>query len=185
MAVSTEELFHVKGRLIRNPTDLTLAFPYGGKELGTFQEFRLRRLPRDEPLTEIDGEAVDALYQGTDVEVTGVLRNYDPDALLEAFKNSATSGAGGNTQLFEPGSALVPGQFLTDFSAVLLWAPFDVARPGLLVYNAVPRYRDGLDLRLSAFEDLALEEVRWLCLRDGSDRNYRLADFADLVANFP
>ena len=188
MTTPTEKILHVKGRLVINPTNLAAAFPYGGTVLGTIQAFRLRKIPRADLLTEEanGGELVDLMHLGFDVEATAIMRNWDTDLLAEQFPNSAAPGVSGVVrQLHHPGTILVEGQWLSDFSSVLLWAPFDPSHPGLLVYNAVPFYRGEIALRLSAFEDLSLEDVRWLCLRDGSDRTYRLASFSDLVAVFP
>ena len=189
MTTPSSQLLHVKGRLILTPTSADTPGgdgSYGGKILGTYQALRVRKIPRFDPLTEegYGSEVVDNMHLGFDVEATAVLRTWDADALANAFPNSA-AGTGSTRQIFETGSSLVPGQWMTDFSALLMWAPFDVSHPGLLLYNAVPFYRQETELRLSAFEDLAVEEVRWMCLRDASERVYRLAVMTDLQTAFP
>ena len=192
MAAPGSQLRHVKGRLILNPTSADTPggdSAYGGKILGTYQSFRLRKIPLRESLRaeEYGGERVDSMHLGFDIEATAVLRNWDADALANRFPNSAVAGVGGSVrQVFEAGTALIPGQWMTDFSAALMWAPFDVAHTGLYIFNSVPFYREAFEERLGAFEDLALEDVRWLCLRSGSTKKYRMASMTDIqAAAFP
>lgn len=189
MTTPTSTLLLVAGDLILGPNSATAGASgnYGGTKLGTFQGFRLRHIPRTEPLTEeaYGGEVVDLLSLGADVEATAILRSWDADALAEYFPNSAAPGGSGVVrQIFHPGSTLVEGQWMSDFASGILLAAFDPSHPSLYIPNAVPYHKEEIELALSAYDDLHLEAARWLCLRDGSDRAYRLASISDVVAEF-
>jgi len=185
----TSTLLHVAGDLVLGPNSATAGASgnYGGTKLGTFQAFRLRIIPRTEPLTEeaYGGEVVDVLSLGADIEATAVLRSWDADALSEVFPNSAAPGGSGVVrQVYHPGSTLVEGQWMTDFASGILLAAFDPNHPSLYLPNAVPYHKEEIELSLSAYDDLHLEAARWLALRDGSDRSFRLASISDIVSTF-
>ncbi len=191
MAAKTTKLLHVRGRLIQDPTSADTpgaSGDYGGTILGTYQAFRLRQIARSALLTEEGrgGETVDAMHLGFDFEAQATMRTWDADALAEHFPASLAAGASGSVrQMLDPSTSYEPGDWATDHSSALLWAPHDPVHPGLYLPNAVPHYLDEIEYSLGGYVETALD-ARWRALRTPGFPTYHLASMSDIQARaFP
>jgi len=164
------------GCLVWTPTDLSIAYPYGGTALGALAqelEFSPGYRVREEASGEDRGvDRVGVLLLGARPELTAVLAEWSAAALARAFPGCYAAGVlSALAQATYPG-ARAAGDWLdeTDGGA-LLYVPTDDAgapdttQPWLLGRLAVPAYAQGRWVTLGARTARVLE-VRFLLLRD-------------------
>ena len=165
-AATTSTVFRVPGRLIKGPTNLSAAYPYGGTELGSTDR-GVRVLPTFD--TELIGmpksRAVgDVLYLGSSWVVGANLRNWDNDMISTVFPNTSAGGSG--NRRIEMLGAFAPGTLLGATRAViLLFVPEELAEGGttskrsVLIHQAIPLVEETAVLNLSV-----LRESVWACM---------------------
>ena len=131
------------GRLIKSPTDLSAASPYGGTDLGLIHRVRWRDGFRSRGVgaEEYGGVEVEFIVYREACALVAVLRGWDADALAAAFPG-VTTGSGSGRAVYSQShdvQAQSAGARLADRAHVLLFAPLAAAEhPAVLIYNAVP-----------------------------------------------
>lgn len=88
---------YVRGAAIKNPTDLSLPFPYGGTVLGLWGsvEEEFEEVTAHIPAEEYGGHLVEGIENAVQVRVSAMLRSFDRDglaAVLPGVTLDATSG---------------------------------------------------------------------------------------------
>jgi len=174
------------GRLIKDPTDLSAVFPYGGTELGLVHRVRWRDGLRAREVTaeEWGGIAVEYIVTRTSCGLVAVLRGWDDDALSAVFPGVA-SGSGSGRAVYSQDSSVEAqraGARLSDRAHVLLFAPLATAEhPAVLIYNAVPvpSVVDTEDVQLSLDAEMD-RAVAWRGIPDVSKRTFDVALLEDL-----
>lgn len=154
------DILRVPGRLVKNPTDLAAAYPYGGTELGVVRDIEWSPGIHSEKLhAEEFGLAVGALITHQEGVLAAVLRSWDGDFLSTIFHNiqadefgeigvlGRVSGSGINRTGYD--------EFDKGFK--LLFAPFaENHHRFLLLHNAVPLVEDTFKLRLTLADEFGL-----------------------------
>jgi len=145
MATSaSSQAMWVPGRLVKGPTNLAAAFPYGGTELGLVRGLWLEPRARHfEVLGEEYGqEPVEVLQLGFSFYVGTLFRAWDNDALTALWPNSAAGSSSGDRVLSWPGT-IRSGDKLSDRAFKMLFVPRDTSNhPSVLVYKAIPVIED-------------------------------------------
>lgn len=173
--VNTSYLANV--RLAYGCTNLATAFPHGGTALGlcgnvyVFVQSESKAL-----LAEETNAAVEVLWLGGDVTVSGTLNNWDNDAL--AFFNPNTSTVSSATVIDFPGTDVVPGAPTTTYTNVV-FSPLDSSHPGVVLYVAAPVPEVNARMALSAYRWLELPFVL-VGLPNGSGNVGRMGKFSVL-----
>jgi len=175
-------ILRVAGRLCKDPTDLSAAFPHGGTALGLVAsvEFTPVMARAEIRAEEYGGEIIEIVEQAERVVFVCVARGYDSDMLSTIFRDTATgSGTGG---LVVTNDSTRRGGELGSASTVkLLYSPKDTEQhPALLIYKAVPLTDPTIQLQMSIGEELGVAAV-FTGIRDGSGRLYQWGRLEDLT----
>ena len=173
----------IGGTLIAAPTDLTLASPYGGTELGVVKQVRFRYGYKTWKTTgeEWGGATTAVGYAGEEPYLMAVLREFDDDLLQKIFPNTS---AGVKSQKRVVRGQVVgtirAGEVRTGFK--LLYAAESPTHPSILLYNAIASLEDTSELTLSFGEELGTVVV-FDALPDSDGNMYdqgRITDLAQL-----
>lgn len=141
---NTRNLWRFTAAIIKSPTNLSSASPYGGTALGLIGDFvfAVENAHVEVQAEEFGGVTVDYVRMGEKAIITGVLRTWDEDAIDAIFPNTA-DGASSNRKLIKSqvaGAGMTkPGKLASAGSFKLLIAS-DAPdhNPSLLFYNAIP-----------------------------------------------
>lgn len=179
---NVNRIIRASGRVIINPTNLSAAYPYGGREIGKTKTVVLAIQGTPYKLkNEALGELTNILEADKRFVFSCVLRGWDNDALQLLWADMYTAGSvTGHAVYSEPASAM-PGTSTLDVARKILFAPDDpINVPALLIYRGVPSWGDSAQLAWSGEEDLALPFAAD-CLRDSSNRILKMGRLADLT----
>ena len=166
------------GRLVANPTDLTLPLTNcGGTVLGTVDTLSISVTRKIEPITaeEWGSAMVDGVLLDEEVMMNVTFSTWDEDAAaVWAYGGSTGSGV---PTITAPGSY---GGLVSALRGVkLLWLPNDdTASPAILAYNAIP-WTLPRKIDFNARKVL-LVESGFLLLRDASNNTFKSALLGDL-----
>jgi hypothetical protein len=178
---NTNNIFRSPGRLVLNPTNLALAYPYGGKELGVCRDALFKPNVKTVGLIAEEFKTpVEVVYSGQEPIFTGVLRTWDNDLIgaLFAGLGKQTDGSGNvgviHNELVNPA-----GSALSSQACVLLFSPQALAlKRHILMYCAIPCVDDSFEMRLSIAEEFGLPFF-FQCLPDSQGYTHVI----DLLAN--
>lgn len=173
----------VPGRLAKNPTDLTTAYPHGGTALGVVADVVLEPRVRTMEIEaeEWGGAPADVLYLGEAWRLAVLLRQWDVDAIDAVFPNVTNTGTGNvRRTIQQTGSTVYPGYTLSSRAMKLVFTPDDSARPGLLIQRALPALRPTAALNLGLGEELGFAAFFWV-LKGANARYADVGTLADLA----
>ncbi len=177
--------FRISGRLCKDPTDLSLAFPHGGTDLGAIRSgvFAFNEISQEIISEELGATPVDYLWQGHRASLSLVLREWDNDALTELFPNLAT-GASGKALIrglrYGSTSDTPPGSLLSDRSSAILVSPRDPIHPAVLLYEAMPMLSETSGLQMSIGQDFGVAVV-FHPLHNASGKQFAVGLLEDLT----
>ena len=182
-APTPESIMRLKGRFVKDPSDLTAAFPYGGTALGVIGAARFLPGVKSAPLPaeEFGNVIAEVVTTGTSAILMAALRSYDNDALPLLFQNAAT-GASSGDQFIEGkvGSSAgaisasdgSPGRYASDDSFALMFCPdAEDHQPFLIFYNAIPLVQEAAEIQLTLTADLEIA-VAFHAAPDSTYRTY-------------
>lgn len=141
-----------KGRLIKDPTNLSAASPYGGTVLGAVagQKF-ITGLRHGVIVNEHQGGATnDVVYSGESVVIECVLRGWDADAIAAVNPNTSASGSTIDYLVAGAGKNR-PGYTMGNQSMALLFEPDDTANNRMILFRkcvALPKAAMELQMKL-------------------------------------
>lgn len=183
MALSNvNRIIRAPGRLVVAPTNLSAAFPYGGKELGNTKLVVLSILGGSYKVNnEALGEITDVLDADKRFVFSCFIRGWDDDALQLLFADQYVVGSATGHAVYEEPGLSVPGSSAVDVARKLLFVPYDTVNvPALIMYRAVPDWGDNAQLVFNSSDDLGLAFAADL-LRDASNRILKMGRLADLT----
>jgi len=171
----------IKGSFVKDPTDLTIAFPHGGTALGLAKEIVWE--PNIEHFDiiaeEFGGEVTESIALGHVPIIGAVLRGFDNDAISALFPHSSV-GASGFQKIEYPGT-LRAGRGQADNSFKLLFSPKDTERHNFIIfYNAIPMPDIAASMQLSIDIEFGIA-VMFKGIRDGTSRVYAIGRKGDLT----
>lgn len=158
-APNTRNVVKIPGTLVKNPTNLSAAYPYGGTILGEIRAFSFAVQSKHEEITaeEWGDQVVDIVHGGTSVKLSCVLRGFDNDALEAIFPDTEVAVPSRERRIswrVDNGRA---GTLLSTLSFVLLFVPKAADRHNaVLMRDAVPVVEDALELLLSQDKEAEL-----------------------------
>lgn len=177
----------IPGKLVKDPTDLTAAYPYGGTELGLVGKEEIRYRAKHHALTAEEwGEQVyEVISAGTSLVFGCDLRGFDQDAIATVFPDTAAGSKVVNDTRerivrFRASTARA-GTLLGSLSFALLFVPEDVkTKPGWLFYDAIPVLAEDAIQSLDPEHEAAMNV--WFYARpDASDRTAENALIKDMT----
>ena len=183
-APDIRKIFRFPGRLIKSPTNLSAASPYGGTQMGIARAMKFQtgyKVVRSD--AEEFGRRVAVTLAGEYAVLTCVLRTYDNDAISTLFPNTSAptlgrlrgiDGRASGSGISRAGTALDASAFK------LLFVPLAIEEhPAILIYNAVPVIDEAAELQMSIGQEFGLA-CMFEATPDSSGRDYSVKALADL-----
>lgn len=159
------DVLRTPGRLVLAPTNLAAAFPYGGTEVGFFENARVGVFQeRYDVISEAEGKRKRVILGPSILTMEFDLTQFDLDLLKKNWSSSTNT-------LLEPGrsgGSVNPGVAPT--GAKLLFAAWDPRHPSVIFYN--PAYCFGPSGTPLDLNDKRTTHVVIEAQDDASDRSY-------------
>ena len=140
-ATDARRALQVNGRLCWNPTDLSIAYPHGGTQLGFVKAHALRvRTGQHVIRSEEWGVAVDAIFAGEEWVIAVIMASWDVDAVPLFNRDTAIGATTGRPVLKNRvgTDGVRAGVLASTLAGVLYFSPDSDAHPGVLLKNAIP-----------------------------------------------
>lgn len=168
-AANVRNVMFVHGRLAKDPTDLSAAFPHGGTALGLFGAIHLRLMPVRGEITaeEFHGQVYEVIEGATNVIIGATLREWDNDAVSALFPGTTLETASGfrSVALTETTQR---GALGSSRAVKLIFSPTNKEHHlAVILYRAVPLLKESTEASLSRAREFGLP-VMFLGLPDGS-----------------
>jgi len=181
-AGSSARILKAPGRLVVDPTNLALNYPYGGTEVGKTRAAVLTSFGTSYRIEceGLGGEASDVLEAPARYVFSCFLRGWDDDAVKKFLADNYVQGAtSGHSLLREPGIK-VGGSSALSRAIKLLYVPDDLAHaPACLIYRGVPEWTDGADIAWQRGEELGIP-LAVECVRGATGKIIEVGRLSDL-----
>lgn len=162
-APQAHHILRIPGRLVKNPTNMSSDYPYGGTELGVIRDIEWSPGIQAEKLhAEEFGLAVGSIITRQEGVMAAVLRSWDNDFLSTVFPNTQADEFGEVGVLGRVSGSGVNRVGYDEFDKgfKLLFAPFAANQHRfLLLHNAVPMIEDTFRLRLTLADEFGLPVI--------------------------
>ena len=173
------------GYLVKDPTDLSAATPFGGTLLGTTSEHAWNpNFQHEQVLTEEWGATpTEVIYLGEAPVFAAALRSYDADALALLFPLTATGASSGRKVLkHDVGAAATrAGTKLSAVAHKMIFVPESVrTQPAVYFPNAVPIISGDAALRLRR-EVIGSIGCMWIAMPDSDGRTHEVGLLEDIT----
>jgi len=155
-APNVSNIYRSPGRLVKNPTDLSAAYPHGGTEIGIARDMLFRpNIKTRQIVAEEFKTPVEVLFTGSSPIMAGVMRTWDNDIMTTLFPETQTSSRGDVGVL---GSVSTRGgKKMSSRAITLLFSPMAVdLHKHILIYNAIPVVEEAFEMKLSLAEELGI-----------------------------
>ena len=175
-------ILRIPGRLVAAPTDLTIAFPFGGTALGMASDiiFRPNAQRAEIRAEEHGGSIVDHVKNGESPQLGMFIRGFDPDMIQQVFEGSSLSTKTKEAKVAYPADA-APGTLASATGIKLLYAADNFEdQPSLLLYNSYALLEEVSEIRFSRKTEFGVP-VLFYGIRDATNRVYQLRLMEDLV----
>ena len=181
---------HLRGTLIKDPTDLTIASPYGGTQLGLSRDaaFAVGHGQSEVRAEEFGNIVIEYLLAVERALLTALLAEWDKDALDLVFANQASPPTGtkwaDNVSVIEGrvsgAGVTLPGTKLSDNSFKLLFASDEPeTHPSVLIYNAIPLVQATATMQLNRRREFGLAHA-FQAIPNANHRLYQVERLAYL-----
>ncbi len=181
-AGAPSQVLRVPGRLVIDPTDLGIAHPYGGVEVGLVRRMVIQSLGSGFRVeSEARGEPTDVLEASIRYVMACFVRGWDDDAVRLLFPHQYDAGSVSGHAKFTVPNRVRPGSSVLDHARRFLYVPDDPVRaPALLVSRGLPDWPPGAEVAMQRSEELGLPLVVE-CVRNSNGRILQIARLVDLV----
>ena len=181
-AGSASRVLRAPGRLVVDPSNLALNYPYGGTEVGRTRLVVLQMLGTGFRVESegLGGEASDVVESTNRFVLSCFLRGWDDAAVERFFARNYTQGAvSGHAVFAEPGNA-EPGRSALARAVSLLYVPDDaVHAPSVLIYRGVPDWSEGAEVAYQRGEELGIP-LAVECVRSTTGKILEVGRLVDL-----
>ena len=182
-APSVRSAIKVYGKLVKDPTDLTADYPYGGTELGLVGSVLLRPRNQTQLLTaeEWGDQVWDAVDGGTSILLACTLRGVDGDAYGSLFLDTATGTPSGQKVIRFRSDNGRAGTLRSTLGMKLLFAPSSPLRHrAVLLRDALPVLVEDTEIPMTKDEEWAVKVV-FYGRPDSSNRVAEIAFIKDMT----
>lgn len=174
-----------ESRLIADPTDVSIASPYGGTELGIARNVAFRFVQKATvSYGEEFGRPVAFTLDAEEAVLACVLRTWDNDMLSRILPNS-TAPSSSRLRSIDgraSGASINRAGFpLESLAFKLLVVPRSpIEHPSLVIYNAVPVFDENAETFLSNVAEFGMG-LMFHSTPDASGRDYSFVPLADMT----
>lgn len=182
-AGSVARVIRSPGRLVADPTDLSLDFPHGGTEVGktrlaVLQSFGSNFRVECEGL----GQATDVLEGPNQFVFSCLLRGWDDDAVAKFLSGNYIQGGVSRHAVYSAPGSKVPGASALGRVVTLLLEPDDPIRnPSVLIYRGIPDWTDGAEMAFQRGEELGIPLAVECMARSSDGRIVAVGMLSDLA----
>jgi hypothetical protein len=169
---------------VKDPTDLSAAYPYGGTELGqvTDEAFRYGATHRTIEAEEWGNQVVEVVHGGTSCVFACHLRGFDDDAISAMFLDTAATTPSLNRAHRLRTTQGRAGTLMSANSMILLFVPkARIRHHAILMWNAAPVLSAETALALHMSSEVTIP-VMWYGLPDATGRVAEVRKFVDMVS---
>jgi len=169
-----------RARLVKDPSNLSNAFPHGGTELGIVRSVRFQPNMKMEHNLAVEFGKVrtETFYTGEAPVIACVLREFDADALSTIWPNTANSGS--TMQGRVSGAFNRSGYAMSNNKLTLLWSPYAVDdHKHILFHNAIPMVELANEIQASIGQEVGIA-VAFSASPDSTGRTYDVGLRANL-----
>jgi hypothetical protein len=176
------KVLRAPGRLVVNPVNGALGFPYGGVEVGKTKLVVLTAFNTSVRI-ECEGlgnEASDVLERTSRYVFSCFVRAWDDQAIASFFSGNFVQGQNtGHSLLREPGTR-VAGASAIGRAVRLLYVPDDpISNPGVMIYRGIPDWSENAELAFQRQEELGIP-LAVECMRNDSDKILEVGRISDI-----
>ena len=167
----TRNILYMPGRLYSDPTDLSIAAPYGGTALGVTRNMQFRFNAEYKPATaeEWGNSVVEIFYGGMSPVLGATLREFDAAALAAVFLDTEVGDPSGKTSINIRADSNRAGTRISTKSMKLLFVPrASVRQPAILLRDALPIVGDDAAIALAMNEEVGIN-VLWYARPDTNE----------------
>ena len=158
-AGNAARVLRAPGRLVVNPTDLTLNYPYGGTEVGKTKLAVLMSFGTSVriPSEGLGGDASDILERSNLWVFACFARGWDDEAIEKFFSTNYAQGTATGHAVFREPGIRGPGASAIGRAVQLLYVPDDpTSAPAMVAYRAVADWTDGAEIAFQRQEELGI-----------------------------
>lgn len=180
-AGDASQILRTPGRWVIGPTDLSLAYPYGGIEIGRSKAVVVRNLGHAmRIISEGLGEATDILDADNRFVVAFTMRGWNRDALERLKTDNYAEGTISKQAVFSVPGNNQPGSSTLGRARVMLYVADDVIQaPSVLIYRGVPDWTEGGEIAFQRGEELAFP-MAVECFRNTNNKTLAIGRLIDL-----
>lgn len=179
---SSSRILRAPGRLLVNPQNLGIAYPFGGTEVGKTRLVTLTSLGSSFRVEceGLGGEASDVLEAPARFVFSCFLRGWDDDAVEHFFADGFVQGATSGHSLYREPGLRVGGSSALSRAVSLLYVPDDpVHAPACMIYRGVPDWNDGAEIAWQRGEELGIP-LAVDCIRGTTGKILEVGRLVDL-----
>lgn len=185
---TVDEILKMKGRLVKDPTNLANPFPHGGTELGLVRDIRYRPgIKTRRVRAEEFGRVVEGIIANAQGVIVAVLRGWDVDAITAIYPFSAVGGSGAPLVTTNPSSANAAdraGRKVSDSAFTLVFAPTDEANHLFVIFDfALPMLEDTAELQFEIGTEFGLPVMFEASARASDGRAEQIGRRADVTVS--
>ena len=181
---SPPTVIRAPGRLVMAPTDLSIAFPYGGTELGSVRMVTWQKYAVDFALTaeEFGFEPVEFNQAGEVYGLGAFMRGVDDDVVGSLFPNTSTGATSQHKVVTWPGANRA-GSWRSAAGVKLLFAPYNTRDvDAIIMYRAVPMVEASARVPLEWVEEYGFPAV-FAGIRDASGNGGQKCRLSDMTVS--
>jgi len=181
MAKNVNKIIRASGKLVINPTNLSLPFPYGGTQIGYTKSLAVRSLGQTALVqSEGLGQVSDYLQANHRWVMACMIRGWDDDALALLQPDHYSVGAVTRHALMTVPGQAIPGVSQFDQAKTVLFAPDDVINvPAVIAYRAIADIQDGEALSWQRTQELGMP-MAFELLQGATGKILQIGRLADL-----
>jgi len=170
----------VPARVCATPTNLGIAFPHGGADLGHVANiiFLPNLQAREVDAEEFGGTAVEWIVAGERPLLALNVRGFTDAMVTRVFRETFTGGGGDEGIRYNTTRG---GDLISAQAFKLLVSPRDtINHPGLIIYRACPIIEETAEVPLGTRREIGLR-VFFHAIKDATKGHYEIQKLADMT----
>jgi len=171
-----QNTFNAQGYLVKDPTDLSAAFPHGGAPLGLYRSvvWKITATRAEITAEEYANLPVELIEGAESIIVAATLREYNQTSLAAVFPSTSAGGVQ-RTKTTQRGS------LGSDRAIKLLISPLSTEdQPALLIPRAIPLVAEAADIAFHLDEEWGVP-VMLMGIPDATGRLYELNTLGNMT----
>lgn len=169
------------GRLVLNPTDFNLPYPYGGTELGLTRNglLQFNQTVHYERAEEYGNQPIAVIQSDAEPMYVATISEWSNTGPVASLPGTVIGGLARRSATTFQQNATTRAGLESPLSGVLLVAPESPQDQALLLYNAMPHYQENASAAWTDAQEWGIPVV-WVGGLDVQGRSWMLAPIREL-----